>query len=283
MSPAGSSPSDPPADLLAHLPQDAHERLRTDIPSPARTWNYWMGGKDNFEVDRAVGDATAEINPEVVTLARVSRPFLIRVVKYLAVEEKIRNFLDIGAGLPTESNTHEIAQRAAPDARVLYVDNDPMVLAHARALMNRTTPEGVTGYLDADYHDPRRILQHAANVLNFNQPIAVMFMGVLGFCQEYETARQIVADTMAGVPSGSLLALWDCTDTSEAAKRSLQQYEDTGTVPYVLRSVEQLDGFFDGLEKVEPGLVSITQWRPEQTQDGLPDHVNGYGAVARKP
>ncbi|TYB44044.1 SAM-dependent methyltransferase [Actinomadura chibensis] len=283
MPPADSSSGDPTADIPPQLPQYAQERFRTDIPSPARTWNYWMGGKDNYAADRIVGDSTAAINPEVITLARESRPFLIRVVTYLAAEERIRNFLDIGAGLPTESNTHEIAQRVAPDARVVYADNDPMVLVHARALMRGTTPEGVTDYLDADYHEPRQILEQAANVLNFSQPIAVMFMGVLGFCQEYETAKKIVADTMAGVPSGSLLALWDCTDTSEAAKRSTQQYADSGTVPYVLRSVEQLDGFFDGLEKVDPGLVSITQWRPDNPEAGLPAHVNGYGAVARKP
>ncbi|WUH98460.1 SAM-dependent methyltransferase [Spirillospora sp. NBC_00431] len=242
-----------------------------------------MGGEHNYESDREVGDSTAAINPEVITLARVSRPFLIRVVTHLAAEEGIRNFLDIGAGLPAESNTHQIAQRVAPDARVVYADNDPTALAHARELMRGTTPEGVTDYLDADYHDPRQILEQAANVLNFDQPIAVMFMGVLGFCPEHETARRIVAETMAGVPSGSLLALWDCTDTSEAAKRSTQQYADSGTEPYVLRSVEQIDAFFDGFEKVEPGLVSITRWRPDQAQGGMPDHVNGYGAVARKP
>ncbi|MFI0486185.1 SAM-dependent methyltransferase [Actinomadura sp. 9N215] len=283
MSPAKSPSGDPAANPPPHLPRYARERFRTDIPSPARTWNYWMGGQDNYEADRAVGDSTAAINPEVITLAQESRPFLVRVVRYLAVEEKIRNFLDIGAGLPAASNTHQIAQGAAPDARVVYVDNDATALARARELMRGTTPEGVTDYLDADYHDPRQILEQAANVLNFDQPIAVMFMGVLGFCPEYGTVRRIAADTMAGVPSGSFLALWDCTDTSDAARRSTQQYADSGTAPYVLRSVEQLDALFDGLDKVEPGLASITQWRPDQDQDGLPEHVNGYGAVARKP
>ncbi|MGH3242538.1 MAG: SAM-dependent methyltransferase [Spirillospora sp.] len=283
MSPASSSSGETSADLPPHLPQYAQERFRPDIPSPARTWNYWMGGKHNYESDRAVGDSTAAINPEILTLARVSRPFLIRVVNHLAVEEGIRNFLDIGAGLPAESNTHQIAQRAAPDARVVYTDNDPTALAHASELMRGTTPEGVTDFVDADYHDPRSILDQAANVLNFEQPIGVMFMGVLGFCPDDEIALRIVADTMAGVPSGSLLALWDCTDTSEAAKRSTEQYADSGTMPYVLRSVEQIDAFFDGLEKVAPGLVSITRWRPDDAEGGLPDHVNGYGAVARKP
>ncbi|WP_084265564.1 SAM-dependent methyltransferase [Actinomadura macra] len=283
MPPSGTSPTNPPSHLPPYLPQNAAERFRTDIPSPARAWNYWLGGKDNYEIDRAIGDATAAINPEVITIARQSRLFLIRVVQYLVAEAKIRNFLDIGSGLPTQSNTHEIAQQIIPEARVVYVDNDPMVLAHARALLRGTTPEGVTDYLDADYHHPGQILEEAANVLNFNQPIAVMFMGVLGFCQDYETARRIVADTMAGVPSGSHLVLWDCTDTSEAAKRSTETYAESGTLPYHLRSVEHVDAFFDGLERIEPGTVSITQWRPDPAQGGTPDHVNGYGAVARKP
>ncbi|TDB85408.1 SAM-dependent methyltransferase [Actinomadura sp. KC216] len=272
----------PPADRPPNLPDDIQARFRTDIPSPARTWNYWLGGKDNYEVDRIVGDATAAVNPELIQQAREGRKFLSRTVRYLAAEEKIRNFLDIGAGLPTESNTHQVAQQTAPDSRIVYVDNDPMVLVHARALMRGTTPEGVTGYLDADFHDPQKILDEAANVLNFTEPIAVMFMGVLGFCQDYPTAKQIVADTMAGVPSGSFLVLWDCTDTSEAARRSTERYAESGTLPYNLRSVEQLGGYFEGLEMIEPGLVTITRWRPDDGEDD-PAHVHGYGAVARKP
>ncbi|WUH97872.1 SAM-dependent methyltransferase [Spirillospora sp. NBC_00431] len=282
MPPPGSTPGGPPANRPPSLPGDVQARFRTDIPSPARTWNYWLGGKDNYEVDRVVGDATAAVNPELIRQAREGRRFLIRVVRHLAAEAGVRNFLDIGAGLPTESNTHQIAQQTAPDARIVYVDNDPMVLVHARALMRGTTPEGVTGYLDADFHDPRQILDEAANVLNFNEPIAVMFMGVLGFCQDYPTAKRIVADTMAGVPSGSYLVLWDCTNTSEAARRSTERYAESGTVPYNLRGVEEIDAFFDGLEKVEPGLVTISRWRPRQDEPE-PAHVHGYGAVARKP
>ncbi|MFI0371818.1 SAM-dependent methyltransferase [Actinomadura sp. 1N219] len=279
---SGGAPGGPAANRPSHLPDDVLARLRTDIPSPARTWNYWLGGKDNYEIDREVGDATAALNPDLVPLARQSRRFLIRVVNHLVTEAKVRNFLDIGAGLPTESNTHEIAQRAAPEARIVYVDNDPMVLAHARALMRGTTPEGVTEYIDADYHRPQQILAEAANVLNFSQPIAVMFMGVMGFCQEYGTVKRIVDETMAGVPSGSYLVLWDCTDTSEAARRGTEKYAESGTLPYILRSVEQLDALFDGLEKIDPGTVSISQWRPDPAE-GEPVHVDGYGAVARKP
>jgi hypothetical protein len=277
MPPSGATPGG----SAPHLPEDVQARFRTDVPSPARTWNYWLGGKDNYEVDRAVGDATTALNPELIRQARQGRKFLSRAVRYLAAEEGIRNFLDIGAGLPTESNTHQVAQEVAPDSRVVYVDNDPMVLVHARALMRGTTPEGVTGYLDADFHNPRRILEEAANVLNFDRPIAVMFMGVLGFCQEYEVARQVVVDTMAGVPSGSFLVLWDCTDTSEEARRSTERYAESGTLPYNLRSVDQVDGYFDGLEKVSPGVVSIPKWRPDPSDE--PEHVHCYGAVARKP
>ncbi|MFI0406802.1 SAM-dependent methyltransferase [Actinomadura sp. 3N508] len=282
MPPSGGAPGGgPAANQPSHLPNDVLARVRTDVPSPARTWNYWLGGKDNYAIDREVGDATAALNPDLVPLALQSRRFLIRVVNHLVAEAKVRNFLDIGAGLPTESNTHEIAQRVAPEARVVYVDNDPMVLVHARALMRGTTPEGVTEYLDADYHYPQQILAEAANVLNFSQPIAVMFMGVMGFCQKYETVKQIVDETMAGVPSGSYLVLWDCTDTTEAAKRSTEKYAESGTLPYNLRSIEQLDALFDGLEKVDPGMVSISQWRPDPADE--PVHVDGYGAVARKP
>ncbi|TMQ91620.1 SAM-dependent methyltransferase [Actinomadura soli] len=281
---SGGTPGGQAANQPSDLPEDVRARVRTDIPSPARTWNYWLGGKDNYEIDRQVGDATAALNPDLIPLARQSRRFLIRVVNHLAAEAKVRNFLDIGAGLPSESNTHEIAQRAAPEARIIYVDNDPMVLAHARALMRGTTPEGVTEYIDADYHRPQQILAEAANILNFSQPIAVMFMGVMGFCQDYGTAQRIVSETMAGVPSGSYLVLWDCTDTSEVAKRSTEKYAESGTLPYNLRSVEQLDGFFDGLEKVDPGMVSISLWRPDRAEgEPEPIHVDGYGAVARKP
>ncbi|WP_250903467.1 SAM-dependent methyltransferase [Actinomadura sp. NEAU-AAG7] len=278
MMPSSGSPG---ANQPPRLPESAQARFRIDIPSPARTWNYWLGGKDNYEVDRVVGDSTAKVNPELTTLARESRKFLIRVVRYLAAQEGVRNFLDIGAGLPTESNTHQIAQRTAPESRVVYVDNDPMVLSHARALMRGTTPEGVTDYLDADYHEPRQILEEAANVLNFTQPVAVMFMGVLGFCQDYETAKRIVAETVEGVPPGSFLVLWDCTDTSEDAVRSTENYAKSGALPYILRSVEQIGAFFGDLEKVEPGLVSITRWRPDPDQGEGPEHVHGYGAVAR--
>ncbi|GIG88198.1 SAM-dependent methyltransferase [Plantactinospora endophytica] len=254
--------------------------LDTGVPHSARIWNYWMGGKDNFAADRDAGDAYLRQFPGIVPLAKQSRRFLIRAVHHLAAEAGIRNFLDIGTGLPTLDNTHQVAQRAAPDSRIVYVDNDPLVLAHARALLSNTTPEGVTDYVDADFHDPDRIVADAKNILNFNQPIAVMFMGVLGHVADHDEAESIVARVMAAVPSGSYLILWDSTNTTEGFDEAQQGYDDTGAVPYVLRSPKQIERCFAGLDLLEPGVVSISQWRPEDV-DAEP--VDGYGGVARKP
>lgn len=256
------------------------ERIRSDVPQAARIWNYWMGGKDNYAADRMAGDAVAETYPDIVTMARESRQFLIRVVRYLAGEAGIRQFLDIGTGLPTMQNTHEIAQSIAPDSRIVYVDNDPLVLAHARALLRNTTDEGVTTYVDADYHNPDLILSDSRNVLNFEKPIAVMFMGVLGYVQDMAVLKGIVTRIMNGVPSGSILVLWDGTNTSDAVVAGSDTLVETGAVAYHLRSLEQLGECFQGLEIVAPGLVSITQWRPDNDQAGA---IDAYGAVARKP
>jgi hypothetical protein len=180
-------------------------------------------------------------------------------------------------------NTHEVAQRAAPASRIVYVDNDPLVLAHARALLRNTTDEGVTGYIDGDFHDPDQIVADARNILNFTQPIAVMFMGSLGHVADYGEMRSIVARVMAAVPSGSYLLLWDGTDTSEGFDEAQQGYDDTGAVPYVLRTPEQVRGCFEGLEILEPGLVSISQWRPDPANAEAVAAVDGHGAIARKP
>src|SRR5918997_5106782 len=165
-------------------PDHPRDELATNIsrgvPHSARIWNYWMGGKDNYEVDRAAGDAYVAVHPDIVTMAKQSRQFLIRVVRFLAGEAGMRQFLDIGTGLPTMQNTHEVAQQIAPESRIVYVDNDPLVLMHARTLLHNSTPEGVTTYVDADLHDPDLIISDARNVLNFARPIAVMLMGVLG-------------------------------------------------------------------------------------------------------
>jgi S-adenosyl methyltransferase len=253
------------------------------VPSSARIWNYWMGGRDNYPVDRAAGDAWVALHPEVITMAKESRKFLIRVVTFLAGQAGVRQFLDVGTGLPTMQNTHEVAQAIAPDSKIIYVDNDPIVLAHARALLTNTTPEGVTSYLDADYHDPDLIIADARNVLNFRQPIAVMFMGSLGHVAEFAETRSIINRVMAAVPPGSYLALYEGTNTTESARKAEEQYAETGAVAYHLRSIEQIAECFDGLELVQPGVVSITQWRPTVVEVGSNKSIGAYGALARKP
>ena len=266
---------------------DPHSELAStinvEVPHAARIWNYWMGGKDFYDVDRAAGDAVAQVYPDIVVMAKQSRQFLIRAVRYLAAETGTTQFLDIGTGLPTMQNTHEVAQRIAPESRIVYVDNDPLVLVHARALLVNTTPEGVTTYVDADLHDPDLIISDARNVLNFNQPVAVMFMGVLGYVADFDEMREIVARVMAAVPSGSYLVLWDGTDTGEAVVEGGAKLAETGAVPYNLRSPQQIAQCFEGMELVDPGVVPITQWRRETTEIGKVEPIDAYGAVARKP
>jgi hypothetical protein len=257
------------------------EKIQFDVPHSARIWNYWMGGKDNYPVDREAGDAWIEVHPEIVGMAKQSRQFLIRVVRFLAGEAGVRQFLDIGTGLPTMQNTHEVAQSVAPDSRIVYVDNDPSVLAHARALLTNTTPEGVTTYVHADVHDADQIIADARNVLNFDRPIAVMFMGILGHVADYEEARSIVDRVLAAVPSGSYLALYDgvLTDESSAAE---QAYADTGAVAYHTRTPAQIEAFFEGLDLIDPGSVSISQWRPDPVAVGAVQPTGCDGAVGRK-
>jgi hypothetical protein len=256
--------------------------LDTTVPHSARVWNYWLGGKDNYQVDREAGDAVAATYPGITTLARQSRQFLIRTVRHLVVEAGVRQFLDIGTGLPTMDNTHQVAQRAAPECRVVYVDNDPLVLAHARALLVNTTPEGVTAYVDGDFLEPDQIVADARNILNFNEPIGVMFMGVLGHAADYEESRSIVARVMAVAPSGSYLTLWDDVAVDQAVVAGAEDYAQAGAVPYNVRSVEEIAGYFEGMELVDPGVVSVSRWRPNGSDVGVVEPVSGHGAVARK-
>lgn len=253
--------------------------LQPDVPHAARIWNYWMGGKDNFAADRAAGDAVAQVYPEIVLMAKHSRQFLIRAVHHLAAEAGIRQFLDIGTGLPTMQNTHEVAQAVAPESQIVYVDNDPLVLVHARALLAEADGKGHTTHVDADYHDPDLILDEAAKLLDFTQPIGVMFMGVLGYEPDLKVVAPIVNRVMDATPPGSYLVLWDGTNTTPAVVEGAERLAQSGGVPYILRSPDEIGSLFDGLELEEPGLVQITQWRPE----GKAEWLDAYGAVARKP
>jgi len=265
--------------------QQPAPEIDTSVPQSARIWNYWLGGKDYFPVDRAAGDQYIEVFPGIVDIARASRGFLTRAVRYLAGEAEVRQFLDIGTGLPTANNTHQVAQSVAPECRIVYVDNDPLVLVHARALLN-SSPVGATDYVDADLRDPDKILEAASATLDFTQPIALMLMGIMGHTADYDEARSIVRRLLGGLPSGSYLALNDGTNViSKAFEQAQEGYNQSGAVPYILRSPEQIAGFFDGLELVEPGVLSCPRWRPDpaDTSGGLPAEVDAFGGVGRKP
>jgi hypothetical protein len=253
--------------------------IDTTRPSSARVWNYLLGGKDNFEIDRMVGEQVRATFPAIVVVAQEQRKFLVRGVTYLAAEAGVRQFLDIGTGLPSANNTHEVAQRAAPESRIVYVDNDPLVLVHARALLT-SSPEGATAYVDSDVEDPDKILREAAGTLDFDQPIAVTMLGILGNVADYAVARSIARRLVEAVPSGSYLMVCDGTNTSKEIVEGQRIANQSGH-PYNLRSPEEIAGYFDGLELVEPGVVSIPHWRPEP--GSVPPAMDGYCGIGRKP
>ncbi len=265
-------------------PDETGTAIDTTVPHSARIWNYWLGGKDNYAVDRAAGDQFRQVFPAIVEIARASRYFLARTIRYLAGEAGIRQFLDIGTGLPTSDNTYEVAQRAAPESRIVYVDNDPLVLAHARALLT-STPEGATAYIHADLRDPDKIVAEAAETLDFTKPVALILNGILGHLTGTGEARSIVRQLMDALPSGSYLSLMDGTSviSGDPAEEAQQGYNESGALPYVLRTPAEIASFFDGLELVEPGVVSCSQWRPEPTPFGPPAEVDAFGGVGRKP
>ena len=214
--------------------------IDTSVPHSARIWNYWLGGKDNYAVDREAGDAYAKLFPAIKQTALAQRAFLARSIVHLAREAGVRQFLDVGTGLPTADNTHQVAQQVAPEARIVYVDNDPLVLAHARALLS-STPEGATAYIDADLRDIDKIMKEAARTLDFSKPIVLVLHGILGHVDDTNEARRIVHSLMDALPPGSYLNLADGTvgteDEAEVAFEQAQQdYNETGAVPYVLRS-----------------------------------------------
>ncbi|UYQ61872.1 SAM-dependent methyltransferase [Streptomyces peucetius] len=264
--------------------EDIRARIDTTKPHSARFWNYFVGGKDHYEIDRETGDHIKAIFPGLVDVARTSRQFLGRAVRHLAGEQGIRQFLDVGTGLPTADNTHEVAQRVAPDARIVYVDSDPLVLTHARALLT-STPAGRTAYLDADLYDPESIIKAAGGTLDLSQPVALMILNTLGHVAEYDRAKELVGRLMAGLPSGSYLVISDSTATSEGMIAASAAYNSSGAVPYYVRGVDEIAGFFDGLDLVEPGVVQVTRWRPETDDPSAAEApaVDAYGAVGRKP
>ncbi|MGH3825378.1 MAG: SAM-dependent methyltransferase [Pseudonocardiaceae bacterium] len=268
----------------APSPNGSRSTVDTTRAHTARIWNYWLGGKDNYAVDREVGDQIRNLHPDIGDYARADRVFLGRSVRYLAGEAGIRQFLDIGTGLPTADNTHEVAQRVAPESRIVYVDNDPLVLVHARALLT-STPEGATDYIDADMHDPDSILAEAARTLDFTQPVAVTMLGVVIFVSDDKAVYDIVRHFLNAVPSGSYLVL-SHTITSPAmpdVDAAVTFWNEHGTPKLTQRTPRQIAVFFDGLELLEPGIVSCSRWRSEATRWGEPDEVAMFGGIGRKP
>jgi hypothetical protein len=254
------------------------------VAHPARVYDYWLGGKDNFEADRIAGEATIAAYPAIQASARANRAFLARSVRYLAAEAGIRQFLDIGTGLPTANNTHEVAQSVAPESRIVYVDNDPLVLSHARALLT-SGPVGATAYLDADLRDTESILDLAAGTLDFARPIAIMLLAILHYIPDTREARRIVARLVDAVPSGSYLAISHAASDispAEMAEMIRRMNEHLAEGNHVGRPRQAVARFFDGLELVEPGVVKVTQWRPASAVEaGGPTSL--WGGVARKP
>jgi len=264
-------------------PANAAPKIDTTRAHTARIWNYWLGGKDNYPVDRQVGDQIRQLHPGIGDYARADRVFLGRAVQYLAREAGIRQFLDIGTGLPTADNTHQVAQAIAPDSRIVYVDNDPLVLVHARALLT-STPEGACDYIDADMRDPGKILAEAERTLDFAQPVAVTMLGVVIFVEDDQDAYGIVRQFMDAVLAGSYLVL-SHTITSPAmpdVDAAVAFWNEHGTPKLTQRTPEQVTSFFDGLDLLEPGVVSCSRWRPEATPWGEPAEVAMYGGVGRK-
>jgi O-methyltransferase involved in polyketide biosynthesis len=255
----------------------------SSVPHTARIWNYWLGGRDNFAADRAVGDRVQRFLPDIVASARADRAFLHRAVRHLVTEAGIRQFLDVGTGLPTAGNTHEVAQALDPESRIVYVDNDPLVLAHARTLLT-STPEGATAYVDADARDTSTILRAAGATLDLGRPVAVMLLGVLNFIGDDEEAQRVVRELMAAMPAGSHLAIAHPTTEIRPAESAAaaRQWNETARPPITLRSRAALLQYFEGLELLEPGVVTCTKWRPDPDDPAANTDVYQFCGLARR-
>ncbi|MGR3868150.1 SAM-dependent methyltransferase [Streptomyces graminifolii] len=258
------------------------DRLQLDRPHSARVWNFLLGGKDNYAADREAGEMIVQMFPDIALLARLQRRFLVRAVRYLTEEAGIRQFLDIGTGLPTVDNTHEVAQRIAPESRIVYVDNDPLVLVHAQALLT-STPEGACAYLEADVRDPEQILEVAAKTLDFSRPIALTMLGILGQIPDSDEPEAVVSRFLEALPPGSYLALSDGTDTNAALNQAISVYNANSASSYHLRGPERIEAYFTGLEVIEPGIVPTSQWHPEPVDVGRdPSDVDAICGIGRK-
>jgi hypothetical protein len=255
----------------------------TSVAHVARVYNYWLGGKDNFAADRAAAEHAMAAFPGIVLSARANRAFLRRTVTYLGREAGIRQFLDIGTGIPSANNTHEVAQSVAPESRIVYVDNDPVVLAHARALLT-STPEGATDYIDADLRNTDAILAKAAQTLDLSKPVAVMLMAILQHLNEADHPYEVVAKLMAAIPAGSYLVLSHPAKDIHAAEMAAMadQLNKMMAEKVTFRTEAEVAPFFADLELVEPGMTNVPDWRPE-TEEEATSLAALWGGVARKP
>jgi hypothetical protein len=262
--------------------QPGPAQFDTSVAHIARVYDYWLGGKDNFAADREAAEQAIAANPGVRAGVLANRAFLARAVRYLAAERGIRQFLDIGTGIPTADNTHEVAQAAAPESRIVYVDNDPVVLLHARALL-ASDPAGAADYIDADARDTGTILASAARTLDFGQPVAILMLLLLHLIPDEDDPYGIVARLMAAVPPGSYLVIThvaadiDVEAMAEMAQRLNRMVAQKGT----MRTKAQITRFFDGLELAEPGIVQPQLWRPAGPVSLA--SVTAWSGVARKP
>jgi S-adenosyl methyltransferase len=270
-----------PKDDPGQLPPE----INTSVAHPARVYDYLLGGKDNFAADRVLGDALSVAMPSAREMVRANRDFLGRAVRYLVAEAGVRQFLDVGTGIPTAGNTHEVAQAAAPDSRVVYVDNDPIVLAHARALMT-SDPAGATAFIHADLHEPERILADPAlrRTLDLGEPVALMLIAILMYIKDEDNPRGLVSTLMDALPPGSYLALTHPTAdfNPEEVAGAVAATEQAG-ISFTVRSKAEVASFFDGLDLVDPGVVPILEWHPEGAPPADPLTAYYYGAMGRKP
>ena len=311
--PAGRAPGrDPgrdPGDDLGHDPELASRDtepfgaaaagIDVSVPHPSRIWNFWLGGREFFAADQAAGEMIGREFPHLPETARGERAFLVRAVRFLAGPARIRQFLDVGAGLPAGGNTHEIAQRIAPETGIVYADHDPVILMHAKALLAAPvlagSPTGAVSYIDADLRDVAAVLAGAASTLDMTKPVALIMLGVLGYLDDFGAARSIVSQLVGALPAGSYLAIADGTAGDERTDRAQQRYNESGPAPYVLRRPDELASFFDGLDLIEPGVVPCSHWRPDgrdaastgpgsdRPEAAAHPAAAAYCGVARKP
>jgi S-adenosyl methyltransferase len=272
----GHAPVDPTRP--SPLPVD----LDTSVAHPARVYDYWLGGETNFPADREAGDRVLAATPGLRMRVRASRRFLVRVVRFLVAEAGVGQFLDIGTGIPSANNTHEVAQAVNPKVRVVYIDNDPIVFTHATALL-ASTPEGATDFVLADLRDTNAILEAAHRTLDFGRPIAVLLLGVLHLIQDQEDPWAIVARLMTAVPTGSYLAIsHPALDIGPHQAEAQKRYNERVSTPQTLREHADVARFFTELDLTPPGLVQVHQWRPDPEDAAPADFASAHCAVARK-